>query len=274
MENATRKLQVDFVTRGPAWEKASKLYALFFKKTGEFCTPCNLGIWSMSYRVAQDYGIPLVVSGSSNRIGERLPKGIRTYSWSPSYFKKVIHGEMPVKEVREYLYLPEVFHNRTLMKISQHFLPSRKINILPIFDYIEWDTDLMLKTLQDELNWKQEADKFHHIDCIMESVNDYLRQRKWGFSAATWYSMFIRNKQIPRNKALELTLKEEEKNMQEPPELELWLKMLNLSREELKECEKEGQFQYIPLRDKIRNATDRVLEVTISHLPDRIACCL
>jgi N-acetyl sugar amidotransferase len=272
LENATKELDVDFVARGPAWEKASKLYALFFRKTGEFCTPCNLGIWSTSHKIAHDFGIPLIVSGSSNRISERLPKGSRIYSWSPSYFKEVIRGEMPIKDVKEYLHLPEDFHNHTLKKISQHLNPSEKINILPIFDYVEWDVDLMLKTLKDELSWKQEADRFHHIDCIMESVNDHLKQKKWGFSAATWYSMLVRNEQISRDEALELTVKEEEKNIQEPPELESWLEMLNLSREDLKRFEKRNQSHYIPLQDRIRNATDRILGEAVNHLPRRIAC--
>ncbi|MGA3192899.1 MAG: N-acetyl sugar amidotransferase [Candidatus Bathyarchaeia archaeon] len=269
LTNATRKLSVDFVSTGPDWEKASKLYALFFRKTGEFCTPCNLGIWSFSYKIAQDFGIPLVVSGSSNRISERLPRGNRIYSWSPYYFKEVIRGEMSIRDAEEYLHLQGDFHNGTLRKISQHFLPTRKINILPIFDYIGWDINLMLKTLKDELNWKQEADRFHHIDCTMESVNDYLRQRKWGFSAAAWYSMLVRNEQISRDKALELTLKEEEQNLREPHELELWLEMLNLSREDLKGFEKRSQSHYIPTQDRIRNATDRVLGDMVSHLPHR-----
>jgi N-acetyl sugar amidotransferase len=269
IENATRKLHVDFVGMGPALEKASKLYALFFRKTGEFCTPCNLGIWSMSYKIAQDYGIHLIVSGSSDRISERLPKGSRIYGWSPSYFKEITRGEMSVTDVKDYLYLPKDFHNGMLRKVSQHFLPSKKIDILPIFDYIEYDIDLMLEILKDELGWKQEADRFHHIDCIMESVNDFLKQRKWGFSAGTWYSMLVRNKQISRDEALELTVKEEEKNTQEPPELELWLELLNLSREDLKGFEKRSQSHYFPLQDRMRNATDRVLREMASHLPYR-----
>jgi hypothetical protein len=269
IETAIRKLQVDFVTRGPDWEKASRLYALFFRKTGEFCTPCNLGIWSMSYKIAQDSGIPLIVSGSSDRISERLPRGSRIYGWSPSYFREVIRGEMSVKDAKEYLYLPKDFHNGMLRRVSQNFLPSKKIDVLPLFDYIEYDIDLMRKTLKDELGWKQEADRFHHIDCVMESVNDYLKQRKWGFSAAAWYSMLVRTEQISRDEALELVVKEEEKNIQEPAELELWLKLLNLSREDLEGFERRSQSRYIPVQDRMRNATDRVLKEMANHVPFR-----
>jgi len=270
IESAVKKLEVDFVSSGPTWEKAKRLYALFFKKTGEFCTPCNLGIWSASYKIARDQGIPLIVAGSSNRISERLPRGSRTYSWSPSYFRQVIRGEMPAKDVKEYLWLPEGFHNSSLRKILHH-LPSEKITILPFFDYIDWDINTILKTLEEEVGWKKLGDKFHHIDCIMEPVNDHLRQRKWGFSAASWYSMLVRNEQISRHEALELTEKEEEKNTQEPPELELWLDMLKLSRKDLVGFERRNQSHYIPLQDKLRDAADRVVGETVSHLPSQVA---
>lgn len=243
---------MDFVTRGPAWEKASKLYALFFRKTGEFCTPCNLGIWSMSYKIARERGIPLIVSGSSDRISERLPKGHRIYSWSPSYFKQVVQGAMSDKDLKEYLYLPNDFHSVKLKPISERVLSSKNISTLPIFDYIEYDINLMLEILKHELNWKQKANKFHHVDCMMESVNDYFKQRKWGFSAAMWNSMLVRNEQISRDKAMELTMKEEETNSQEPPELELWLQMLGLSKQDLEGFEKRSQSPYLPLQNSVK----------------------
>lgn len=251
IENAVKKLDVDFITSGPSWKIAKKLYALFFQKAGEFCTPCNLGIWSTSYKVAQDFSIPLVVSGSSNRISERLPEGGRIYQWSTSYFKEVIRGEIPTKDVKEYLHLPQNFHNSMLQSVSQRIFPSKNIKTLPLPDYLAWDIKLILKTLKSELNWKQRPDKFHHIDCIMESVNDYFKQKKWGFSAAIRYSMLVRNEQITRDEALRLTILEEKKNSQEPPELKLWLKLLNLSKKDLEGFEKRSQHQYITVQERL-----------------------
>lgn len=251
MESAVGRLGVDFLSAGPAWERARRLYALFFRKSGEFCTPCNLGIWSMSFKVARDYGISLVVSGSSDRISERLPRGSRIYGWSPSYFREVVRGEMPVKDVREFLYLPEDFHNRMLRRVSQRFVPSGKVDVLPLYDFVEYDLDAMLGTLEGELGWRRDGDRFHHIDCVMESVNDYFKQRKWGFSAAAWYSMLVRIGQVSRDEALELTVKEEEKNSREPAELELWLELLGLSREDLEGFERRSQARYFPLQDRM-----------------------
>ena len=237
IENAIDKLDVDFIRFSPTWENAKKLYALFFRKTGEFCTPCNLGIWSTSFKVAQEHDISLIVAGSSNRISERVPKGGRIYRWSPSYFKEVIRGEIPTTDVKEYLYLPNNFHNTVLHEGTR---------ILPLPDYIDWDTKLILATVKTELNWKPKGDKYHHIDCVMESVNDYFKQKKWGFSVALYYSMLVRNKQISRDEALKLTLQEEKINSQEPPELNKWLEMLDLSRDDLEGFEKRDQSIYFP----------------------------
>jgi hypothetical protein len=78
--------------------------------------------------------------------------------------------------------------------------------------------------------------------------------------------MLVRTGQISRDEALRLTLKEEEKNRQEPPELELWLELLNLSRDDLKEFEKRSQFPYFPTQDKMRNATDKILSEIVTYL--------
>jgi len=245
LENAIEELDIDFVKAGPSWKMLKKLYALFFLKTGEFCTPCNAGIWSMSYKVAQDFSIPLVVSGSSDRMAERLPKGGRIYRWSTSYFREVVRDEIPIEDLKEYLHLPQNFHNNMLRSISDCFHSSENINVLPLPDYVDWDIKLILGTLKNELNWQQNPAKFHHIDCIMDSVGKYFKQKKWGFSAVTRYSMLVRNGQITRDEALELTILEEKNVSQEPPELRLWLKLLNLSKKDLEGFEKRSQSQYL-----------------------------
>ena len=249
LENAVKALDVDLITYGPKWEIAKRLYSLFFLKTGEFCTPCNLGIWSMSHKIARDFGIPLIVSGSSDRISERLPKGGRIYGWSPSYFREVIRGEIPKKDVKEYLYLPNDFRNSMLTKDPRGF-SSENIKILPLFDYIDYDIKSILETLRNELNWRPKADKFHHIDCIMEPVNTYFKQRKWGFSSVARYSMLVRTGQMTRDEALKITTEEEEKNNQEPPELKTWLELLNLSRENLEGFELRSQIPYLPSQER------------------------
>ena len=238
IENAIDKLDVDYITTSTPWEKARKLYALFFRKTGEFCTPCNMGIWSNSFKIASDANIPLIVAGASNRISERLPRGGRIYGWSPSYFKEVIRDEIPLEDVIDYLYVPENIHNCAIKRSSDVDFNNPKILHLP--DFIDWNSISMVNTLENELNWEKLGDRFHHIDCMMESVNDHLKQRRWGLSSAMYYSMLMRTVLITRDQALEQTMFEEERNSSEPPELETWLELLGLSREDLNDFDKRS----------------------------------
>lgn len=242
IQNAVSILNVDIIKYNPRWETLKKLYKIFFKKTGEFCTPCNVGIWSMSYKIANDFDIPLIMAGSSNRISERLPKGGRIYGWSPSYFKNVILNEISTEEVADFLYIPQNFHNQKLRKVPLDKLEYPQIVSLP--DYVDWNSKKIVKILEDELNWKQKNNKYHHIDCIMETVNDYFKQKKWGFSSSIYYSMLVRTGQTSRKRALKSSKAEEEENSKEPPELKMWLKMLDISREELINFEKRTQSKY------------------------------
>ena len=81
-------------------------------------------------------------------------------------------------------------------------------------------------------------------------AHDHFKQKKWGFSAAIRYSMLVRNEQITRDKALRLTILEEKKNSQEPPELKLWLELLNLSKKDLEGFEKRSQHDYISVKER------------------------
>ena len=238
IENAIDRLDVDYISTSAPLEMAKRLHSLFFRKTGEFCTPCNMGIWSTSFKVARDHEIPLIVSGASNRISERLPRGGRIYSWSPSYFREVVRGEIPLEDVEMYLHVPENIHDCAVKESTDVDFHNPRILHLP--DFIDWNSMRILNILENELNWKKKGSRFHHIDCTMESVNDHLKQRRWGLSSAMYYSMLVKTGQMTRDEALKQTMLEEERNSGEPPELETWLELHGLSRENLDDFDKKS----------------------------------
>ena len=260
MKKAVRELDVDFVSYKPSWKLQKKLYSLFFLKTGEFCTPCNVGIRSLSYKFAKDLGIPLIVSGDSERIEVQSPQGAHIYHWSPSYFKEVIRGKIPFEEAADYLYYPETFMEKVTSRLLKHIPFSRHIRTIHLPDYLEWNVNSILKTLRSEIGWKHDPEKHDHIDCIMDPVRVYLRQRKWGFSAALKYSTLIRNGQIGRRQALEKTLQEEAIASREPPILQRWLRLLALSKEDLEEFETRSQLPYISTRTQVKHRLLKIME--------------
>ena len=257
LKNAVEELDVDFVSYRPSWELQRRLYALFFRRTGEFCTPCNVGIRSLSHKFARDLGIPLIVSGASDRIEVQYPRGAHIYHWSKTYFKEVIRGEISFKEAADYLHVPQGIVERVLSRISTHIPFGRRVKTIPLPDYLEWDLKKRLDILRSEVKWQHYPGKREHTDCIMDPVRVYLRQKKWGLSASLKYGTLVRNGQIDRKQALERTLCEEAIASKEPPILERWLELLNLSRKDLDGFERRSQLPYISIR---RGAEQRVLK--------------
>lgn len=265
LQNVVKELNVDFVSYKPSWKLARRLYGLFFRKTGYFCTPCIAGIRSMSYKFAKDLGIPLIVRGASERVEVQFPKGgSPNPPRSTSYFKEVIRGEISCEEAADYLYAPNILE-KGLSRISMRFSVGRQIRTIALNDYLQWDRRQILKILESELRWRH-AEKYEHADCIMDPVRIYLRQKKLGFSAAANYSMLVRNGQIDRKRALKMTLREEASASKEPPIMERWLESLNLSREDLDVFERRSYLPYSSIRASLLRALEHGTETIIARL--------
>lgn len=262
LKNAVEKLDIDFVSYKPSWALQRRLYALFFRKTGEFCTPCNIGIRSLSYKFAKELKIPLIVSGASDRIEIQYPNGAHVYHWSASYFKEVIRSEVSFKEAADYLHSPQNTKEKMLSRISVHVPFTRAVRTISLPDYLEWDVREILRILESEVKWRHYPQKYEHTDCLMDPVRVYFRQRKWGLSASLRYSTLVRNGQTTREEALQQALHEEAAASKEPHVLEEWLKLLNLSRNDLHGFERRSQLPYILIRTRVEQrllkALDRV----------------
>lgn len=260
LKNTVDKLDVDFVSYKPSWALQRRLYALFFRKTGEFCTPCNIGIRSLSYKFAEELDIPLIVSGASDRIEIQYPSGAYIYHWSASYFKEVIRGEVSFKEAADYLHSSQNIKGKVLSPFSLHVPITGAVRTISLPNYLEWDVKEILRTLKSEVKWRHYPQKHEHTDCIMDPVRVYLRQRKWGLSASLRYSTLIRNRQITRDEALQQTLHEEAAASKEPQVLEEWLKLLNLSRDDLQGFERRSQLPYILIRSRVEQRLFKALD--------------
>jgi len=257
LKNAVSSLDVDYKVFRPDWEIAKRLYALFFRKTGEFCTPCNIGIWSSSYITAKQMGIPLIVMGSSGKIESQLPPGCHVYSWSKAYFKEVCTGEMPLRLVRDYLHFPESLLENTARLISRRISVFDKARIIDLPSFVDWNVKSILEELETKMSWQHPQNRHHRIDCILEPVRVFLIQKRMGFSAAETYSTLIRNGQITREEALRRTIDEEREAAQEPPEMKVWMDRLDLSYEDLEGFQKRSQLPFIPFREKMRKTAEK-----------------
>ena len=74
MERVVQATGVATASYGPPWSIMKRLYQQFFRKTGQFCFPCDMGIWATVHKIAEQEDAPLIVSGFSAQIESRGAK--------------------------------------------------------------------------------------------------------------------------------------------------------------------------------------------------------
>ena len=223
IRKAVDKLNVDHIMVKTKWPLIKSLYRCFFMKAGEFCTPCNISAKSSVIRVAKSEKVPLIIYGSSPRTDEASPYELCCSRMD--YFKNVIKDDFSLSEVHGFLHKK---NQPSIIDRAKYKLFGWPEIALPGF--MDWNHDQIFKTLRDELGWEK-SDQVDHMDCIMDPVKDYIRLKKFGFSALTQkLSALIRDGQMARETALAQIALEETGN--EPEILPEFLKRLDLSREE------------------------------------------
>jgi hypothetical protein len=131
---------------------------------------------------------------------------------------------------------------------------SGKIEHIQIPQYTKWDEKVIVNILNEEFDWNKGNMGFvEHSDCIAAPLKEYLRIKEFGFSEKTMkYSNLIRNNMIDRDNALknceefELSIT---KNKIE--KINIILKLLDLSNEDLSTIIKKRQGPFIPLSARI-----------------------
>jgi N-acetyl sugar amidotransferase len=198
IEHITQVTDSALVVYGPPWEIMRRLYRAFFLATGQFCFPCDMGIWATVHRVAEEYDVPLIVSGFSAQIESRGPK---IYSYNDKLFRTVAGSVLTEKEMKDFLDLSMAGKIWRRLKRGRLTRYRRQIS-LP--DYIKWEDAEIKRTISDELGWAPRADgSSDHIDCWFAPMKGYLNVQKWGFGEKTTkYAAMTRDGELTRAEAL------------------------------------------------------------------------
>jgi len=233
VERACRKLGVEQVYYRLNPHLINRLYALFIRKTGYFCSICMRAIAMASLHVADMYRVPLVLRGSSLRTELPLCPEMFQYG-SISHIRNVLRGEPIVADCRRLLY-----GGRLRRRIGHlFFLLSGKKRLrsygwLNLADYMEWDYKSMLNTIRRELGWQSPPDRTEHIDCLIQPVAKYLHNRR--FPGAEQRRLTLARSVMVGNILREEALRRlEEEPEEQCPEsvLHMFLQNLGMSREE------------------------------------------
>lgn len=92
------------------------------------------------------------------------------------------------------------------------FFPQRR-NVIRLYDYIQWDEDIIVSSIKNEYNWEMEVDTkaTWRIDDGTAALYNYIYMTVAGFTEFdTFRSIQLREGQLDRSRALEL-IKEENK---------------------------------------------------------------
>ena len=247
-ENTTRVLRnlgVDFISFTPNWKVVQKLMLQSFLEKGDFCWHCHTGIFSYPMHIAIKFNVPLIFWGE--------PSAEYT-----SYYSYDELEEVDEKRFNRFINLgisavdmairlggdldPRDFKPYTYPKIKE----LRKINYRSVClgSYIPWDVKKQSKIIMDELDWRgdlvenvPEQYNYEKIECYMQGVRDYIKYLKRGYTRPTHLATLdIRHNRMTRNEGKKLIKEYEGK---EPPSLDIFLKLVGITKEQFYEVTKK-----------------------------------
>lgn len=231
IDKTCRKLGVEHVFYRFNPELLNRLYALFIRKTGYFCSVCMRAMAAGITVVADLYDTPLIIHGTSSRT-ELLGTSAMSEHGSVAHARAVLKNEAIELECRRLL------HTYALKRKIGHVLFGlRKRNYLSSYawlklpDFFEWNYDFIEQTIRRELDWEAPKDG-EHMDCLIHPVQKYIQARRFpdlDFDRLR-FARLIMTGQMSRKEALEKLEPEDKESPEEA--LKLFLNNLKMSREE------------------------------------------
>lgn len=177
------------------------------------CTFCHYGIEAVLYETARSREIPFILSGVTNNEvwwnpGNRLSilaKRLKELSFEEKVRFGLSQSKAYIGLVDQRRQFPIPGNSRFNVYKRAH-APSDGPETIPVFNYIEWDQDIIEKTLQEETGWQKPPKSLTwRYDCILEPLLDFTYKREFGISSAGLYLCgLIRSGGISREEALRL----------------------------------------------------------------------
>ena len=231
IDKTCRKLGIEHVYYRLNPDLMNRLMALFIQKTGYFCSACMKGIRMGTSKIADLYNVPLVITGSSMRTELPLSKEM-IETGDTAHVRSVLKGEHISTECNRLL-----AGNSKRRKIGHMlFFASGKKKPYTyawfnLADYVDWNYDIIYKTIQKELDWTAPSES-EHMDCIIHPIQKYIQIRRFPDldQDRLRFARLIMAGQMTRKEALE--------KLAQPPEpcpqpiMEMFLKNVGMSKEE------------------------------------------
>jgi len=164
IKNAIDKLEVDLYTYVVDWEEFRDIQLSFLKASVPCIeVPTDIAISGVLYKIANEKGVKYILNGMSFRTEGTVPLD---WSFIDGTYVKNIQKKFGTKKIKSY----PLF---TIFDMA-YYTFVKKIKMVPLLNYLEYDKVKARKVLEDELNWKYYGG--HHYENLYSA---------WAFG---WYT--------------------------------------------------------------------------------------
>ena len=203
MARAVEKMQVKHVVCKPDANVVRRIYKNMLLRSGDICGACGIAIKANMFKVAKEYGIPMILLGTSPLEEDSFLPDTTSDIVRFKYIMKEA-GCITKKEMDDFLIFPDLnFFKLSTGKRTGSF-PKE---VLPLF-YLKNPSDKeMGEFIAKELDWKEDTNREYskHFDCIVEPFTNYVRYHIYGYERRICqYSTMVRRGEITKEKASSL----------------------------------------------------------------------
>jgi len=227
IEKTMKKLNIDLYTHVFDWEEFRDLQLAFLKSsTPDSEIPTDHAILAVLYMIAHRENVNFILSGHNT-----ATEGGGVPAWSQGHgdwrYIKSVHrqfGSKPLKSFAHYGPLKFIYY--TVIK---------RIKWVQILDYLDYNKNNALTTLQNELGWKYYGGK-HYESIYTRFYQGYILPKKFGFDKKRLHlSSLIWSGQINREFALEEMTKDDYPEVLKEQDKKFVIKKLNISLREFEQ---------------------------------------
>lgn len=194
IEKVLEKLDIDLYTYVIDWEEFKDLQLSFLKaSTPDGEIPSDHAINALLFKEASKRGIKYIINGMNFKT-ESLAVPKWAYGHSDWKYIKSVHKQFGTKKLKKYPYF-------TLFDTFL-YLFVRRIRLVSILNYIDYDKSEVMKVLQEDLGWKYYGGK-HYESVYTRFYQSYILPQKFNIDKRIGHlSDLIRSGSISREDAL------------------------------------------------------------------------
>ena len=232
MKKATDKLNIEMRTITSDWRESKDLKLAFLKaSTPEMEEGTDIGIATSLYGVAARENIKYILLGHSMKT-----EGISPLEWGylDGAYLKNVHKKFGTVKLRKWKPEDPGF-NLDFYHIFYYTI-VKKIKSIPILNYVSYVRRDAEEIIKRELGWVYTG--AHYYDDLYQSLLTYIYRVKFNMDRRKFnYSALIRSGQMSREAALERI--KDIYVIEDPKVIDLCIKRLGITREELEKYIKE-----------------------------------